>query len=84
LPSVQYHTRLWLAAFALIFVVVLANFYPIERQDGSKPRIYLVDVGAIRISARDIGLVSNGYQQKAFAFQFVERCARAWCNNQLT
>jgi hypothetical protein len=57
-------------------VVVLANLYCVERQTGCKPRVDLVYVGAVRFAARDISLIGDDDQQKAFALQFLERRAR--------
>jgi hypothetical protein len=80
----QYHPRFRFAAVALRVVIVLADLYRVERQDGGKLRIYLVDIGAIRCSARDIGLVGHDNQQKALAFQFLKGCADAICEDQFT
>ena len=83
-PGAQYHAGFRLAAVALFVVVMLANLDPVERQNGGELRIDLVDIGAVHPAARDIGLVGDDNQQKAFALQFLERCASAVCDDELT
>ena len=82
LPGAQYHAGFRLAAVALFLVVVLANLDRVERQNGGKLRIDLIDVGAVRFAARDIRLIGDDDQQKAFALQFFERRAGAACDDE--
>src|SRR6516162_7578743 len=83
LTGAQYHAGLRLTAVALLSVVMLTNLDRVERQTGGEPRIDLIDIGAARFAARDIGLVGNDNQQKAFALQFLECCAGAVSDNEL-
>ncbi len=80
----QYHAGFRLAAVATLLVVVLANLDPVERQNGRELRIDLIDVNAVRSATRDIRLVGDDNQHKAFALQFVERRAGAGCDDKLT
>src|SRR5437867_8197969 len=80
----QYHARFRLAAVATLLVVVLAHLDPVERQNGRELPIDLIDVNAVCAAARDIGLVGDDNQHKAFVLQFVERSAGAGCDDELT
>src|ERR1700737_4954012 len=73
-PRPQYHTEFWLAAVALLLVVMLANLDRVERQIGGELRINLVHAGAVRFGARGIRLAADDDQPKASALQLFERC----------
>src|SRR5271165_1624123 len=47
LSGTEYHAGFRLAAVALFVVIVLANLYRVERQNGGKLRIEFVNVGLI-------------------------------------
>ena len=63
---------------------MLAHLDPVERQNGRELPIDLIDVNAVCAAARDIGLVGDDNQHKAFVLQFVERSAGAGCDDELT